>query len=97
MGTQLSQRFHQIINLVFTQFYRDLEGNDTVLPAKNIDTGMGFERMLAVLQGVDNVYDTDAFSSIIAHVELFWEEMEFDQILIGQYVSSPNMPDHLVF
>jgi len=68
-GPNYHEDFIELYNLVFTQFYRDLEGNDTVLPAKNIDTGMGFERMLAVLQGVDNVYDTDAFSSIIAHVE----------------------------
>ncbi|MQG38248.1 MAG: alanine--tRNA ligase [SAR202 cluster bacterium] len=68
-GPNYHEDFVELYNLVFTQFYRDVEGNDTVLPAKNIDTGMGFERMLAVLQGVDNVYDTDAFSSIIAQVE----------------------------
>ena len=68
-GPNYHKDFIELYNLVFTQFYRDAEGNDTVLPAKNIDTGMGFERMLAVLQDVDNVYDTDAFSDIIAHVE----------------------------
>ncbi len=68
-GPNYHKDFVELYNLVFTQFYRDAEGNDTVLPAKNIDTGMGFERMLAVLQDVDNVYDTDAFSDIIAHVE----------------------------
>ena len=68
-GPNYHEDFIELYNLVFTQFYRDIEGNDSVLPAKNIDTGMGFERMLSVLQGVDNVYDTDAFSSIIAHVE----------------------------
>jgi len=68
-GPNYHEDFIELYNLVFTQFYRDIEGNDTVLPAKNIDTGMGFERMLSVLQGVDNVYDTDAFSSIIADVE----------------------------
>ncbi len=68
-GPNYHEDFVELYNLVFTQFYRDLEGNDTVLPAKNIDTGMGFERMLAVLQGVSNVYETDAFRPIIAHVE----------------------------
>ena len=68
-GPNYHDDFVELYNLVFTQFYRDLEGNDTVLPAKNIDTGMGFERMLAVLQGASNIYETDAFRPIIAHVE----------------------------
>jgi len=68
-GPNYHDDFVELYNLVFTQFYRDLNGNDTVLPAKNIDTGMGFERMLAVLQGAPNVYETDAFRPIIAHVE----------------------------
>ncbi len=68
-GPNYHDDFVELYNLVFTQFYRDLNGNDTVLPAKNIDTGMGFERMLAVLQGASNVYETDAFRPIIAHVE----------------------------
>ena len=68
-GPNYHDDFVELYNLVFTQFYRDLDGNDTVLPAKNIDTGMGFERMLAVLQGESNVYETDAFRPIIAQVE----------------------------
>lgn len=68
-GPNYNDDFIELYNLVFTQYYRDLEGNDTILPAKNIDTGMGFERMLAVLQGVSNVYETDAFRPIIARVE----------------------------
>ncbi|MEE8045491.1 MAG: alanine--tRNA ligase, partial [Dehalococcoidia bacterium] len=68
-GPNYHDDFVELYNLVFTQYYRDLDGNDTVLPAKNIDTGMGFERTLAVLQGASNVYETDAFRPIIAHVE----------------------------
>ena len=68
-GPNYHDDFVELYNLVFTQFYRDIDGNDTVLPAKNIDTGMGFERMLAVLQGESNVYETDAFRPIIAQVE----------------------------
>ncbi|MDA1278786.1 MAG: alanine--tRNA ligase [Chloroflexi bacterium] len=68
-GPNYHDDFVELYNLVFTQYYRDLDGNDTVLPAKNIDTGMGFERMLAVLQGVSNIYETDAFRPIIARVE----------------------------
>ncbi|MDP7091035.1 MAG: alanine--tRNA ligase, partial [Dehalococcoidia bacterium] len=69
-GPNYHDDFIELYNLVFTQYYRDLEGNDTVLPAKNIDTGMGFERTLAVLQDVPNVYETDVFRPIIAQVEL---------------------------
>ncbi|NQW20832.1 MAG: alanine--tRNA ligase [Chloroflexi bacterium] len=68
-GPNYHDDFVELYNLVFTQFYRDLDGIDIVLPAKNIDTGMGFERMLAVLQGVPNVYETDVFRPMIAHVE----------------------------
>jgi len=68
-GPNYHDDFVELYNLVFTQYYRDLDGNDTVLPAKNIDTGMGFERMLAVLQGTPNVYETDVFQPIIARVE----------------------------
>ena len=68
-GPNYHDDFVELYNLVFTQFYRDLDGNDTVLPAKNIDTGLGLERTLAILNGVGNVYETDAFRPIIEHVE----------------------------
>ncbi|MCH7969642.1 MAG: alanine--tRNA ligase [Chloroflexi bacterium] len=68
-GPNYHDDFIELYNLVFTQYYRDLDGNDTVLPAKNIDTGMGLERTLAVLQGVMNVYETDVFRPIIARIE----------------------------
>lgn len=68
-GPNYHDDFIELYNLVFTQYYRDLDGNDTVLPAKNIDTGLGLERTLAVLQDVSNVYETDAFRPIIARVE----------------------------
>ncbi len=68
-GPNLHDDFIELYNLVFTQYYRDKNGKDTILPNKNIDTGMGLERMLAVLQNVDNVYETDAFLPIIHSVE----------------------------
>ena len=68
-GPNYHDDFIELYNLVFTQYYRDLDGNDTVLPAKNIDTGMGLERTLAVLQDVSNVYDTDVFRPIVARIE----------------------------
>ncbi len=54
-------RFSEIWNLVFTQYNQDIDGKNTPLPKPNIDTGMGLERVAAVMQGVSSVYDTDLF------------------------------------
>ncbi|NMG20619.1 alanine--tRNA ligase [Brasilonema bromeliae] len=58
-------RFIEVYNLVFMQYNRDAEGNLTPLANKNIDTGMGLERMAQVLQGVPNNYETDLVFPII--------------------------------
>ena len=58
-------RFLEIWNLVFMQFARDVDGHDTELPKKNIDTGAGLERILGVLQGVDSVFETDVLAPIV--------------------------------
>jgi alanyl-tRNA synthetase len=55
------RRFSEIWNLVFTQFNQDNAGKRAPLPKPNIDTGMGLERVAAVMQGVSSVYDTDLF------------------------------------
>ncbi len=68
-GPNYHDDFIELYNLVFTTYYRDLDGNDTLLPAKNIDTGLGLERTLAILNQQANVYETDVFRPIIAHVE----------------------------
>lgn len=61
-------RFIELYNLVFMQYSRDVEGVLTPLKMKNIDTGMGLERMAQVLQRVDNNYETDLIMPIIARV-----------------------------
>jgi len=59
------ERYLEIWNLVFMQFYQDLDGRRTPLPRKNIDTGLGLERLSMVLQGKESVFDTDIFRAII--------------------------------
>jgi len=62
-------RWLEIWNLVFMQFNRDASGRMTPLPKPSIDTGMGLERIAAVVQGKSSDYDTDLFRPLIAHVE----------------------------
>ncbi|HVU71255.1 MAG TPA: alanine--tRNA ligase [Ktedonobacteraceae bacterium] len=59
------ERFLEIWNLVFMQYFQDLDGTRTPLPRKNIDTGFGLERIALVLQGKESVFDTDLFRPII--------------------------------
>lgn len=57
-------RFMEVWNNVFTQFYGDGNGNYTELEQKNIDTGMGLERLAVVVQDVDTVFDIDTMKAI---------------------------------
>ena len=73
----------EIWNLVFIQYNRDENGKLHDLPLKHVDTGMGFERVCAVLQKKDSNYDTDVFSPLIKEVEKISKkkyEIEEDKI-----------------
>ena len=59
------ERFVELWNLVFMQYYQDTERNRTPLPAPSVDTGMGLERAAVILQGKNNIYETDLFTPII--------------------------------
>ena len=58
-------RFMEIWNNVFSQFNNDGKGNYTELAQKNIDTGMGLERLACVMQGVDNMFEVDSIRKVI--------------------------------
>ena len=62
-------RYLEFWNHVFTQFDRDEEGNYGQLEHKNIDTGMGLERMACIMQDVDNIFEVDTIRHIISSIE----------------------------
>jgi alanyl-tRNA synthetase len=83
----------EIWNLVFIQYNRQADGRLQLLPAKYVDTGMGFERLCMVLQGKQSNYDTDIFQSLIHEIE------SISQIIYGDNKDSDMamrvIADHL--
>ena len=61
-------KYLEIWNNVFMQYYKAPDGKMSQLAKKNVDTGMGLERTVATLQGAESVYDTDAFTHILARI-----------------------------
>ncbi|MCC8135403.1 MAG: alanine--tRNA ligase [Ruminococcus sp.] len=61
-------RVIEIWNLVFSQFDSDGNGNYAEMKSKNIDTGMGLERLACVMQGVDNIFEVDTVQNIMKHI-----------------------------
>jgi alanyl-tRNA synthetase len=84
-------RFVEIWNLVFMQFERQDDGTDVPLPKPSIDTGMGLERIAAVMQGVPDNYDTDTFKALI-HAS---EELTGTKAVGEQKASHRVIADHL--
>jgi alanyl-tRNA synthetase len=61
-------RYVEFWNLVFTQYYNDGKDNYTPLSQKNIDTGMGLERISCIMQGVNSLFDVDTIMNITKHI-----------------------------
>ena len=62
-------KYLEIWNDVFMEYYRDENGNLTKLAQQNVDTGMGLERTITVLNGLESVYDSDVFANLKAKLE----------------------------
>ena len=66
---EVCNRYVELWNLVFMQFYHHLDGHRTPLPAPSIDTGLGLERAAVVMQDVPTIYETDIFRPMVQRAE----------------------------
>lgn len=79
-------KFTEIWNNVFMEYFKDAEGNFSPLEHKNVDTGMGLERVLRIINGKETVFDTELFANIIAEIEditgkIYSDEKRFFRII----------------
>ena len=82
-------RYVEIWNLVFMQFNRDENGKMELLPKPSVDTGMGLERIAAVMQGVNSNYETDIFKDLISASEnLLGNEKSTSHKVIADHIRS---------
>ena len=79
-GVGENDRYMEIWNLVFTQFNKKLDGTTELLKYKNIDTGSGLERLIAVLEGKTDTYETTLMQSIINDVKQYDKRNEQDKL-----------------
>jgi len=84
----------EIWNNVFIQFNRLKDGSLEPLPAKNVDTGMGFERLVRVIQGKQSNYDTDVFTGTIAAIEKITGK-QYDRSDSKQAIAFRVLADHV--
>ena len=87
-------RFIEFYNLVFMQYNQDAEGNLTLLQNKNIDTGLGLERMAQILQGVPNNYETDLIFPIIQTAAKL-AKLKYSQADASTKISLKVIGDHI--
>jgi alanyl-tRNA synthetase len=73
-GVNKDDEYLEIWNLVFMQYDQKPSGELVALPAPSVDTGAGLERLASILQGKDNNYDTDAFTPIMARIQMLLEQ-----------------------
>lgn len=86
---QEGDRYIEIWNLVFTQYNRDAKGKLNPIPSPSVDTGMGLERITAVVQGVHNNYDIDLFKSLIEFIK------NLTRRKVSETVSLQVVADHI--
>ena len=86
---QEGDRYIEIWNLVFTQYNRDKTGKLNPIPRPSVDTGMGLERITAIMQNVHDNYEIDLFQTLIADIKSLADEPNADR------VSTRVIADHL--
>ncbi len=88
---QDGDRYVEIWNLVFMQFEQLADGSRIALPKPSVDTGMGLERMAAVMQGVTNNYDTDILKALVLAAADFTKTNPAEHHLVSQRVIADHM------